>query len=374
MRTEGIRVVHVAPSFARRDGGPSEVLRGLLPQLIDRGFDVRLVTTDKGATSEDRDLHAVVPTEVARARRPHSWTFAPSILAALWRSIADADVVHIHSIHTFPTTVAMIVSRLRRVPYIIEPHGALDAYHLREGGFKKNLYMRLLDRWGLKGLCGAVYSSLREAREGSRVISAPEILMPLGVDESLFELEKVRSPEATLLFLGRLARKKRVDLAILALAQPPLSDRAVRLVVAGPFGEDLPYDPVALAREAGVRERVEFIGVVGAEERRRLLAAADVFVIASEDESFGVALAEALAAGCAAVASEQTGFAPEAAVEGALVIAELTPAHVAAAVAAALDECDNFAARGREFASERFRWAEAAKILDDSYVQLARQR
>lgn len=373
MPVDPLRALHVTPSYARRDGGPSEVLRGLLPELKRQGVMVRLVTTDKGVEPSDQDLQEQFPMDVVRARRPFSWTFAPSMVWPLWRALAGADVVHIHSIHTFPTTVAMILSRLRRVPYVIEPHGALDFYHLNQGGTKKRLYTRILDGWGVRGLGGAVYSSRREALEGTATLTAESIQMPLGVDETLFDLPREQSGGATVLYLGRLAKKKRVDLAIRALAETALRERGVELIVAGPLGDDLPYDPVAVARDAGVSDRVRFVGSVGAAERRSLLARSDVFVIPSEDESFGVALAEAMAAGCAAVASAETGFAPEAAEADALVLASLTPAGVAAAIARALAERDELGRRGREYASAHFRWSEAASAIAASYERLAKR-
>jgi glycosyltransferase involved in cell wall biosynthesis len=307
---------------------------------------------------------------VVRARPPFSWTFAPALLVPVWRSLAQADVVHIHSIHTFPSTVAMILSRLRRVPYIIEPHGALDSYHLNQGGVKKRLYIRVIDAWGIRGLGGAVYSSRREAREGAATLHVDAIRMPLGVDESLFQIERETRGGTTVLYLGRLAKKKRVDLAIRALSEPALHEQNAKLIVAGPLGDDLPYDPVKVAEEAGVSDRVQFVGPVDAEERRQLLAHADVFLIPSEDESFGVALAEAMAAGCAVVASAETGFAPEAAEADALILAPLSPAGVADAVAHALLRRDELGRRGREYAYAHFRWAEAAREVAASYEYL----
>jgi glycosyltransferase involved in cell wall biosynthesis len=200
--------------------------------------------------------------------------------------------------------------------------------------------------------------------------------MPLGVDETLFALTRTDdSPgRAKILYLGRLAKKKRVDLVIRALAEPPLIDLDVDLIIAGPVGDDLPYDPRDIAIDVGVESRVRFVGSVDAAERRALLAAADVFVIASEDESFGVALAEAMAAGCAPVASKQTGFAAEAAEDGALALAELTPRSVAEATFEALKRREGLAHAAREYASARFRWPEAASALREAYTEVVRSR
>lgn len=369
-----MRVLHVTPSHARRDGGPSETLRGLIPELVARGVEIDLLSTDKGLSADDADIAGICQVTMVRSRRPASWNFAPGVVRELWRRLGELDVVHIHSVNTFPTTVAMVLSRLRRVPYVLEPHGALDHYHLDHGAIKKRFYNQIIDAFGYAGLSAAVYSSRRESCEGARTLRAPAVMMPLGVDETLFTLPRRTGIEPVILYLGRIAHKKRLDLVIRALAEPLLSDSGAHLVVAGPLGDDLDYEPAQLAASLGVGARVSFLGRVGAQQRRDLLATSDVFVLPSEDESFGVAVAEAMAAGCPVITSSSVGLALEAAAEEAVIVAALEPAAVAASVAAALNDAEGLSARGRAYATARFRWSAAAGTLVSTYQDVRGRR
>lgn len=364
-----MKIVHVAPSIARRDGGPPEVLRGLLPAQAALGHDVHLIVTDKDLAEGDLDGVEEMSTLV-RWRRPHSWWFAPGVVGELRKHAKDADMVHIHGVHTFPSTAAMIVCRRMGVPYVVEPHGALTDYQFGKSSLKKVVYTRVVDAWGARGLSGVVVSSDLEAEGAVRYGEVALPVVPLGVDPGLFDIERRPTDQPTVLFLGRLAAKKRVDLLLRALAEPPLVEAGATALIAGPVGEDLPYDPFALADELGVRDRVTFLGQVDRTERRDLLARASVFLLASDDESFGVAVAEALGAGCPTVVSSQVGLAEAARKADALVVTSQEPSEIADAVGALLADPEGAAAlgrRGRAHAQEEFTWVTAASRADQAY-------
>jgi 1,2-diacylglycerol 3-alpha-glucosyltransferase len=105
----------------------------------------------------------------------------------------------------------------------------------------------------------------------------------------------VRAP--LLVFVGRLAREKNVGLLLASLAALPV-DTWLVLVGDGPDRELLE----AQARDRGVAHRVRFAGTQLPAVVAEVLAAADLFVFPSTTETFGLAMIEAMAAGCAVVA------------------------------------------------------------------------
>jgi len=120
-------------------------------------------------------------------------------------------------------------------------------------------------------------------------------------------------PGRVLLFVGRLERLKGVDVAIRALAL--LRDRAnddVRLIVLGEDvrdGDESEKERLKLVASAsGVRDRVDFLGSVAHHELPYFYAAADVCVMPSYSESFGLVALEAQACGRPVVASGVSGL------------------------------------------------------------------
>jgi len=110
------------------------------------------------------------------------------------------------------------------------------------------------------------------------------------------------------LFLSRLHPKKGLDRLIPAWKDVAQVVPESVLVVAG--CGDWGYEAAlkALVKEHGLEEKVKFLGQVAGEEKWKLLADADVFVLPSHQEGFSMAITEALATGCTPVVTEECNF------------------------------------------------------------------
>jgi 1,2-diacylglycerol 3-alpha-glucosyltransferase len=151
----------------------------------------------------------------------------------------------------------------------------------------------------------AMAARLRELRVNVRIE-----VVPSGVDVEFFGQgrpdEALRSRLGVahggrlLLYVGRLAREKSVELLIQALAQ--VKDDSLKLVIAGdgPHRRELERE----ARKAGVMAATRFLGVVSRDELPNLYASADLFLMPSTTETQGLVLAEALAAGSFVIAAD----------------------------------------------------------------------
>lgn len=107
----------------------------------------------------------------------------------------------------------------------------------------------------------------------------------------------------TLLSFGRMVPKKGFDVLLRAFAQLAKSGLPARLVIGGDGAERRALE--ALAAELGVADRVAFPGWI--EDVGAALATADVFVLPSLDEPFGIVVLEAMAAGVPIVATRTRG-------------------------------------------------------------------
>src|SRR5437879_13248624 len=146
-------------------------------------------------------------------------------------------------------------------------------------------------------------------------------VVPPGVDLSTFQpidRDEARrkigyGPGRLLLFVGRLERLKGVEVAIRALSL--LRDRShddVRLLILGEDSKDAEESEKerlkAVAADVGVRDRVDFLGSVAHHELPFFYAAANVCVMPSYSESFGLVGLEAEACGWPVVGSDGTGL------------------------------------------------------------------
>jgi alpha-1,3-mannosyltransferase len=141
-----------------------------------------------------------------------------------------------------------------------------------------------------------------------RPLSDRLTLIENGVDLRRVRRDPAAKRPNTFLFVGRVARNKRVDLLLRAFAalRPTTPDFELRVV-----GQDWQGEVESLRSlvgELGIAERVTFTGSVTDAELIDEYARAQVFVSASEHEGFGISAVEAMAAGCVPVLSDIPAF------------------------------------------------------------------
>jgi D-inositol-3-phosphate glycosyltransferase len=211
-------------------------------------------------------------------------------------------------------------------------------------------------------------------------------IVPPGVDLAMFQpmdrsvaRREIRyGSERLLLFVGRLERLKGVEVAIRALGL--LRDRQhddVRLLILGEDsheGDENEEERLkAIAAEVGIRDRVDFIGSVAHHELPYFYAAADVCVMPSYSESFGLVALEAQACGCPVVASGVSGLRSVVRDEvSGYLIDEHDPAMYAERIGRLLADSElaqQMGRRGRLLA-QRFSWTRTANRLEELFDQV----
>ncbi len=214
-------------------------------------------------------------------------------------------------------------------------------------------------------------------------------VVPPGVDLGMFQpMDRTDARREVgygsgrlLLFVGRLERLKGVEIAIRALGL--LRDRRhddVRLLILGEDsheGEESEKERLkAIAAEVGVRDRVDFVGSVAHHELPYFYGAADVCVMPSYSESFGLVALEAQACGCPVVASGVSGLRSVVRDEvSGYLIDEHDPAAYAERIGRLLENSElaqQMGRRGRLLA-QRFSWTRTADRLEDLFEQVVQQ-
>lgn len=242
------------------------------------------------------------------------YSFAPSFMPLLLRE--EVDLFHAHGYQVFPSDVAAVASRLRRVPLVLTLHGFPIGFY----DFVHKLYRYGIGNHTLRSVTKFIAVSNQVAREFAAIgISKKRMeVIPNGINlddyKNMPSGKKFRErygleDEKIVLTIGRLEKIKGFQCLIKAL--PKISEQIsnVKIVIAGPeydYGNELRR----LSKEIGVEENVIFSGLMNKDDKKEALAAADVVVVPSIYEGFGVVLLEAMAAKRPVIATK-TGAAPE---------------------------------------------------------------
>jgi len=312
-------VLHVISGLDVPTGGPGAALVGLAKAQAQAGLDVSVATTypagaDLSPAQVLRDhgvkAHTIGPVHWPLQRGPH-------IAPALETLLNDAEIVHIHALWEEVQHQAAVRALRRGIPYLITPHGMLDPWSLSQGWLKKRIYLALRLRKVLNSASAIHYTADTERDLAAPLKLRPRPLIePNGVDLAEFEnlppkgefrkLHPQIGDRPMLLFLGRIHPKKGLDLLIASFAMVKRS--GALLVIAGPdywgYGEVIK----ALVKRHGLEQRVIIRGPVVGRTRVAAFTDADLFVLPSYQENFGIVVIEALAAGTPVVISDQVNI------------------------------------------------------------------
>ncbi len=313
-----------------------------------------------------------------RRQPPEQWSFSWPLTRWVFQHAADYDLMHVHALFAYPTLAACTAARRRGVPYVLQPHGMLDPWALQFRGWKKGPYLRLIERRNLIG-AAAVHATSRLEERGIQALGLPLRLatIPVGIDvpEWVCEREPVRADNLTnVLFLSRLHPKKGLETLIEAVAN---LDRRLpfRLVVAGDGEARFKSRLDDIVKTRGVSDRVRFVGFVSGDEKRRLLAQTEVFVLPSHSENFGVAVAEAMAASIPVVVSDRVGLAASVEQAGAGLVVPTDAGALVAALGELLGDPDKrrrMGAAGRAYVEKELSWPRVAGQLVRLYEEIVR--
>ena len=373
-----LKVLHVIPTLDPLLGGPSSAIRGMTKCLLAAGIDVTVAAT---TTGEQWPLDAVPTFQLPILESPlipPSFYFSPALAQWIDREIVKFDLVHIHTIFNFPAMVTCRTARRRAVPYIIRPCGILDSWSMSRSRLKKFFWLRYIDRPNLQG-AGAIHFTSEEERIGAIGVTAgiPSAVIPLGIDLPEFSPKKSPVAEKIILFLSRLHPKKGLERLIQALGQLVLERSDFLLVVAGSGEPDYERRLRQMAVDAGIAERIEWRGFVAGPAKVALLRSADIFVLSSFQENFGIAVAEAMAYGVPVVISDRVNLHSVVAASGAGIVTQLDVKSLASGIRQLLQD-DSFrlecGVNAANTASRYFSWVSIAQELTTLYQHVCRSK
>ncbi len=237
----------------------------------------------------------------------------------LRQNLTKYDALHVHTIFTYPPSVAMAIARRKGVPYVVTPHGMLCEWSLQQKTQKKQAYLQLIDRANINGSQSLHLTSQPERDEVRRLnFKSPTFILPLALTDTPATIpnaavllrQKLSLPldEPIILFLSRLHYVKGLNYLIPALGK--LTDRRFTFVIAGSGTPEYEAEIRSRLQVSGIKARTRMMGFVEGEEKNLLIQGANLFALTSHLESFGLAILEALAVGTPALVTPGVALAP----------------------------------------------------------------
>lgn len=388
------KVLQVVPSIARVYGGPSQMIRGFSAALARAGADVTVLTTnsngDNGQAPLDVPLDRPVEQDGYQVRYfPCSlfrrYKFSPALLSWLWQNAYRFEIAHIHALFSPVSSLSAWMCRTRHLPYILRPLGTLDPADLRKKRWLKQLYVTAIEGANLKHAAAIHFTAADEAKISHRFgATTPDLVLPLGVDppplitdRSCLEDFAIDPDRPLLLYMSRIEPKKGLDLLIPALEQVAAAGLDFQFVLAGANPQDPDYERRILQQIQGssIAKRTIATGFISGDMKAALIDRADLFVLPSYYENFGIAVAEAMVAGVPVLISDRVQIWDAIRETDSGWVVPCDTEAIVTALREALEQPEMRKQRGRNAqtcALDRYSWDAIAERMLAVYQQLGR--
>jgi glycosyltransferase involved in cell wall biosynthesis len=330
-----LHILMVTPRFFPEMGGIENHVYEVSRRLVDRGFRVTVLTTDRSGQFPGQEVvRGAYIVRVPAWPKKRDYYVAPDMYRRILSS--DADLLHVQGYHTFVPPIAMAAALRRRLPYVLTFHS---------GGHSSPLRNAL--RWPQHR---ALAPLVRRAAHliGVSQFEADFFRQRMGTSQQRFSMIRngAHMPGAldapselggapVIVSVGRLERYKGHHRLISALPHllAEMPDAQVQILGEGPYKPELR----AVAAQLGVADHVTIAAVPPADRSgmANLLARANLVVLLSDYEAHPVAVMEALALGRRVLVTDGSGLREmidHDAVEG--VAAQATPQQIACAILA----------------------------------------
>lgn len=407
-----MKILLVIPYLASAYGGTTQVVKALANHLGQLGITVDIITTN----AADGDT-ASVPTDywieekTYRVRYFPTWhrgdlIFSPSLLQWLLQQVHQYDLVHTHTLFSPLMALTHGICCLRQRPYVMTPHGMLDAWALAYKAWKKKLYYRYIEKPFLAHASAIQVLSTTEADNVIQLEHSQAVLIPNGIHQHDFQtlpnadlfyqqFPHLRSKKL-ILFLGRIDPKKGLDLLAPAFARVHGLYPSTHLVLAGPDSinftptvrqylveaftqgnADVDDETRKLYRshtdaKTQMTQSVTFTGMLSGPIKYAALKAASLYVSPSYSEGFSMSVLEGMASGLPCVITTGCNF-PEAVTHRAAHVVDTEVESITTALKTCLEHPEEARAMGdraRQFIWENYTWKQSAQKLMHQYQHI----
>ena len=319
-----INTFHLVHNIDDSYGGPAKSIPYLMSSLEKLGNNQEVISL-KYSNNETNEVISKLNLKSTsfQAHFLKAAAYSPNIEDYLVKRIRETNnqIIHYHNIWNYIPLIANKVAVNTNVPIVASPRGNLFPWNLKKGYLKKKLYMEVFQRRYFNTSDCIHVTSKEELKAVKNLgLNAPIGLISNGVD--IDEFKNMQSKEKHrdnlgidvnkkyILYMGRIEQKKGLLLLLHTYKDFVKKNDEWKILIAGPaYDKKYFQDCKDFAINAGLDKHIEWLGMVSGSRRIDAYGAADLFVLPTHSENFGIVIAEALASGLPVITTNGTPWA-----------------------------------------------------------------
>ncbi|MBK8418016.1 glycosyltransferase [Candidatus Villigracilis saccharophilus] len=305
-----MKYLHIIASLDPTAGGVVSAVRNLSLALQDLGHYCEIVTLDVPDLPFLNDfpglVHALGPSQ-------RGYYFNVRLIRWLIMNAKKFDLVIVNGVWLFPGLATLLASKISKFHYFVLIHGMLDPWFRIKYPWKhikKMVYWNISEYWVVRNSTAIIYSNMEEKKVADKSFRLNQVkdavanycIIPRANDRVaqsrfFYELFPELKGKRLILFMSRIHPKKGCDLLIEAFAKAAKTSSDIHLVMAGPDNEGWKTNLIKRTEQLDVAKQITWTGMLEGSAKWGAFYAADVFILPSHSENFGIVVVEALSCG-----------------------------------------------------------------------------
>lgn len=356
-------IIHYIPSINKKDGGTTAYMQ-LLSKALGALVRLHVVThqSDSDVEIEQATVHYISSSLGGDMKKD-------------WNLLLDAikpAVVHINCCWMPACAFTQKWAKKKGYPVVLTPHGMLEPWIMKRNYWTKKLPALLLFQKAAVKQADYLHATAQSEKDNLLKLGYNKKIeiIPNGIEVDNIPVKQSWEKKHNLLFLSRVHEKKGIELLLEALSALKEQMRDFTVTIAGEGEASYVERLKNLTKEKRLDGIVSFVGGVYGDKKWELFRSADVFILPTYSENFGIVVAEALACGTPvmtttgtpwqALADEQCGWWVDADV------ASITEA-LKEIIAMPEEALQSYGLRGRRLVEDQFSITAVARQMDLLY-------
>jgi len=295
-------------------GGVNSSIKKVSEELVKKGHDCCVLSINPGNLPSEESINGVNVIRIKSPISKHLYWLSPAMARFLRRNLGKSlkpDIAHIHQYRSLLTPEVAYLLKIKHFPFVFSPHYDRLGYNTFAGKHLMKCYKPFGCRtfkWAEKIIVNSEYTKDILFKDFNICLEKVEVI-PHGVDKleiSESKAQQIKDMPISLLYVGVLTEKKCVQYIIQALAELKKRNRQASLSIVGQGDQERKLK--SLAKELNVEDNISWHEPLFGEELHRKFREADIFLLLSRDESYGIVVAEALAAGTPCIVTKTTAL------------------------------------------------------------------
>lgn len=294
-----MKVIHYIPSIDRASGGTTAYMQ-LLAEKLGQLVELHVVSHESANPVELGNCHVHYISQLFSGRMKREWQ-------ALIEEIKP-DVVHINCCWMPGCAFAQKWAQQMGVKVVLSPHGMLEPWIMARHYWTRKLPALLLYQKRAVVEADRLHATAESEKQNLMKLGYNNRISVIanGIDVDNVEMKHSWKRNREILFLSRVHVKKGINFLIETVAALKNEMEGYCVKIAGEGEESYVNELRQLAVRLGVEDMVKFTGGVYGDSKWELFRHADVFVLPTHSENFGIVVAEALACGTPVITTKGT--------------------------------------------------------------------